>query len=274
MANAVRITALVALGNWGYPELAVGGFHSLAGWMHFLVIGLGVIVCALRMPFFTKVSGEHTELSPAFDAAYLVPAMTLIATSMVTVALSPGFDRYYPVRVILVGIAFAGYRRYYAELHLTLSWEALGIGCGVFAFWMFLEPRGTSAATESPVFSGLASLPEAWAITWIMFRVVGFVVMVPLAEELAFRGYLTRRLISSDFQSIPRGRLTWVSFLVSSILFGLLHGRWFAGTLAGMAYAWAYHRRGKLADAVVAHAVTNGLIAVAMVAGGAWSLWA
>ncbi len=91
--------------------------------MHFLVIGLGVIVCALRMPFFTKVSGEHTELSPAFDAAYLVPAMTLIAISMVTVALSPGFDRFYPVRVILVGIAFAGYRRYY-RLPVDSAWKA------------------------------------------------------------------------------------------------------------------------------------------------------
>ena len=32
---------------------------------------------------------------------------------------------------------------------------------------------------------------------------------------------------------------TWLSFLVSSLLFGLLHDAWIAGTLAGMAYALA-----------------------------------
>ena len=61
---------------------------------------------------------------------------------------------------------------------------------------------------------------------------------------------------------------------MSSLLFGALHGRWVAGTLAGMAYGLVYHRRGELTDAVVAHGVTNGLIAVAVLAMGAWSLWA
>ena len=32
---------------------------------------------------------------------------------------------------------------------------------------------------------------------------------VPLAEELAFRGDLMRRLIAADFEVAPFGRLTW-----------------------------------------------------------------
>ena len=80
-------------------------------------------------------------------------------------------------------------------------------------------------------------------------------IVVPLAEELAFRGYLTRRLIADDFQAVPEGRFTGPSFLVSSLLFGLLHQRWLAGTIAGMAYALVYYRRGKLIDAIAAHAI-------------------
>ncbi len=274
VANAFRITALVALGTWGYPELALGGFHSLAGWVLFLLIGLGLIAWAVRTPLFSKLSAEPRTDGPAFDFAYVVPAMTLIATSMVTVTLSPGLDRYYFLRVVFVAIAFAIYRKHYTELRLTLSWEAVAIGCAVFAFWMVLEPKATPVTSESPFQSGILSLPQASAITWVIFRVIGSVIMVPLAEELAFRGYLTRRLISSDFRAVAPGRLTWISFLVSSVLFGLLHGRWFAGTLAGMAYALAYRRRGELTDAVMAHAVTNGLIAIAVLATGAWSLWA
>ena len=200
--------------------------------------------------------------------------MGLIATSMITVTMSPGLDRYYPVRVIVVAIALVVYRKYYTELRLKWSWEAVAIGCGVFAFWMALEPFRPQGSNASPSVSGLQSLPQGWAIGWLIFRVIGSVVMVPLAEELAFRGYLTRRLISSDFQSVAPGRLTWTSFLLSSLLFGLLHGRWFAGTLAGMAFALAYRRRGELMDAVLAHAVANGLIAVVVLVAGEWSLWA
>lgn len=99
-------------------------------------------------------------------------------------------------------------------------------------------------------------------------------ITVPLAEELAFRGFLTRRLIAADFQSVAPGRFTWFSCLASSVLFGAVHGRWLAGTLAGLAFARALYRRGELTDAVVAHATTNALLAAYVLITGAWSLWA
>jgi CAAX prenyl protease-like protein len=111
-------------------------------------------------------------------------------------------------------------------------------------------------------------------VVWLVFRVVGSVVTVPLAEELAFRGYLPRRLQAADFEAVPLGRFTGLSFLASSVLFGLLHGRWLAGTLAGMFYALALYRRRDLAEPVLAHAVTNALIAAHVLATGNWSLWA
>jgi membrane protease YdiL (CAAX protease family) len=56
-------------------------------------------------------------------------------------------------------------------------------------------------------------------------------------------------------------------------LFGALHGRWIAGTLAGMLYALAVYRRGELADAVLAHTTSNALIAVYVLVTASWSLW-
>jgi CAAX prenyl protease-like protein len=103
--------------------------------------------------------------------------------------------------------------------------------------------------------------------------VVGSVLVIRLVEEMAFRGYLLRRLAAADFTGIVACRFTWVSFLLSSVAFGLLHGRWLAGTVAGMAYALAFYRRGKLGDAVVAHMTTNGLITLLVLITGAWSLW-
>ncbi|MBW2191910.1 MAG: CPBP family intramembrane metalloprotease, partial [Deltaproteobacteria bacterium] len=63
------------------------------------------------------------------------------------------------------------------------------------------------------------------------------------------------------------------SFLVSSVAFGALHGRWLAGILAGMIYAAAQYRRGEISDAIVAHMVTNALLAAYVVIFGHWAFW-
>jgi CAAX prenyl protease-like protein len=108
---------------------------------------------------------------------------------------------------------------------------------------------------------------------WLIARVAGSAVFVPFAEELAFRGFLLRRMISADFRAVPPSAFTWASVALSSLAFGVLHGRWLAGTLAGVVYAFAFYRRGKLFDAMLAHATTNALIAVSVIAAANWSLW-
>jgi exosortase E/protease (VPEID-CTERM system) len=277
LANGLRIALLVGLGTWGYPELALSGFHSLAGWILFLLIALGLIAWARQNGFFATArsdSNDGVRVRPAAaDGAFLIPAMAIIATAMVTATLSPGFDRYYPARVVMASVALLFYRKSYSEMRFTWSWDAFLIGSGVFVMWVALEPAGASRSGATPLQSALAAMPPRWAMLWLACRVFGSVVAVPLAEELAFRGYLTRRCSTSDFQSIPPGRMTWCSFLLSSFLFGALHGRFVAGTLAGMAYALAYRRRGELSDAVVAHGVTNALIAILVLTTGSWSLW-
>ncbi len=272
LANAFRIAALVALGVWISPDVTLGGFHSLAGWLIFNGIALGIVIASRRMRFFSRphllVDGtEYTNPTPA----YLVPLLAIIATTMITGAFSSGFDTLYPLRVLTAAGALWYFRRDHARWGWTWSWPAVAIGAVAFVLWMALEP---TPASQGALATGLAGLPPTWATTWLVFRVVGAVVTVPLAEELAFRGYLTRRLIAADFQDVPLGRFTWSSFLLSSAAFGALHGRWLAGTLAGMLYALALYRRGAIADAVTAHATTNALIAAYVLATGSWSLWA
>jgi CAAX prenyl protease-like protein len=100
------------------------------------------------------------------------------------------------------------------------------------------------------------------------------VVTVPIAEELAFRGFLLRRLISPDFDLVDFRRFTYTAVVISSVVFGVLHGgRWIAGTVAGVLYAAAMLRRGRIGEAVVAHATTNALIAAWVLVRGDWYLW-
>jgi CAAX prenyl protease-like protein len=65
-----------------------------------------------------------------------------------------------------------------------------------------------------------------------------------------------------------------MALLVSSLLFGLLHGnRWVEGTAAGLLYGMMILRRGRIGDAVAAHATTNALLALYVLAFHHWQLW-
>ena len=58
-----------------------------------------------------------------------------------------------------------------------------------------------------------------------------------------------------------------------SVLFATEHRLWFAGLLAGLAYGWLYKRSGNLWVPIVAHALTNALLAAYVLATGSWSFW-
>ena len=107
------------------------------------------------------------------------------------------------------------------------------------------------ADADSGTVAGLRTLAPAWAAVWLGFRVLGAVLTVPLVEELAFRGYVFRRLSGTDPEGLER--FPWWPLVASSVLFGALHGRWLAGTLAGMGYALAFNRRGRMGDADGGH---------------------
>ena len=281
LANAARIALLIAIGTSVSQPVALGGFHSQAGWLAFNAVALGLVAVSRKARVFGKPEAVRPGAAPTArefgpTLAYLGPLLALDGAVMVTTAASAGsgFDALYPARVLAVVAALVASRRSYAAWSWPRSvpWAGIGLGVAVFAVWMALEPAAAGASSAIP--EGLVRLPAPLAAAWLAFRVFGSVVTVPLAEELAFRGYLTRRLISPDFTNVDPKRFTAVSLVVSSLAFGALHGRWLAGSLAGLAYALAFHRRGRLGDAVAAHATTNALIAAHVLINGAWGLWA
>lgn len=273
--NVARIVVLIILGSSGWSEIALGGFHSQAGWIAFNAVGLAFVAVLNRGRFFMKQPGvEAAERSTAEDwtTPYLAPFLVVMVSAMLTGAFSAGIDWLYPVRVVAAVCVLWAFRRHYSNLGWTLSWRAVAIGCVTFAIWIALVPSEPGGAEGWP--AALQSVPVHWAAAWLALRVVGYTIAVPLVEELAFRGYLIRRLMRADFQHLPLGLFTWSSFLLSSVLFGALHGAfWLAGTVAGMTFALALYQRRALGDAVLAHATTNALIAVYVFATGRWSIW-
>jgi exosortase E/protease (VPEID-CTERM system) len=276
VANALRLTVLIAIGTWLSEDVAMGGFHSYSGSLLFSGIALVLVFAARRSSFFmlTPIDREATR-EHNVTAAYLVPFLAIVAMQMLAGAVSTGgnpFDALYPVRVAAALAALVYFRRVYASIRWTCSWEAGAVGVLVFVLWMTLEPS-PDAEKQAAFAASLHALPTGLMLTWLVVRVIGSVVTVPIAEELAFRGYLHRRLIDVDFDRVSLRRFTWLAFVVSSVLFGVMHGRWLAGTLAGMCYALLLYRRGELGDPISAHAITNAMIAAYVLATGHWLLW-
>jgi exosortase E/protease (VPEID-CTERM system) len=273
LLNSARLVLLIAIGSWGWPDVALGGFHKNAGWAGFLLVALGLVVLAGRTPWLASAPGPRAVgRAPSPTAAYLGPFLAVLLATLLTGLVSSNFDWLYPVRVVAAAWVLWSCRGAYAELRGRWSWQGPAVGVGVFVLWLALTPAGTTPDSGWP--PPLTEAPAGWAVVWLAFRLAGYVLTVPLAEELAFRGYLARRLTATDFTSLPPGGFSWFAFLLSSVLFGAMHGQWWlAGTLSGMLFAIALRRRGRLIDAVLAHATANTLIAGYVLATGRWSLW-
>ena len=266
LANAARIAVLVLIGDRISPALALGGFHSQAGWLAFNAVAIVLVAASHRLGLFIRESTPGPPAAENATVAYLAPVTVGIAIQAVATAFISEPDAAYVLRTVAAGLLLWYLWPRYESLHQSSvpthgTVFALAVGIAVYLIWVPLA--GDSGQDILAATAESDALPPALLAVLVFARVIGFVVVTPLAEELAFRGYLMRRLIAADFRSVPVGRFTWVSFLVSSVLFGVLHGEWVAGTLAGMAYAMVVYRTGRLRDAVLAHAVTNGLLMIA-----------
>ena len=99
-------------------------------------------------------------------------------------------------------------------------------------------------------------------------------VFVPILEELFWRGWLMRWLISPQFEKVPLGAYQAGAFWITAALFASEHGPyWDVGLIAGIAYNWWMVRTRSLGDCILAHAVTNACLCGYVVATRHWEYW-
>ncbi|HWD99310.1 MAG TPA: exosortase E/protease, VPEID-CTERM system, partial [Bryobacteraceae bacterium] len=221
-SNVLRIVALVLIGMAGAPAIAVGGFHSQAGWIAFNGVALALAFTAPRIRWLRAGASEAPfAVVPALNPSvpYLLPFACILAAGMLSRAASGEFEWLYPLRFFSAAAALWFCRRAYSKLNWRPTWMGLLAGIGVFALWMALDH---GAAGHGPSGALMAQLPVV-RILWIVFRALAATTTVPVAEELAFRGFLARRVVAPDFESVDFRRLTLPAVLVSSVVFGLMH---------------------------------------------------
>ena len=271
--NVLRIAALFLIGNAGFVDVAKYGFHSQAGWIAFVATACLIAYASRRSAWLCRaaVRAEPSVATENPTAAYLLPLLAIMGAGFLARAASSGFETLYPLRLVAGAIALWLCRHRWARLNWRCSWGAAAVGVLMFLLWIaaahFIIPASAMPAD-------LAALSPAMRATWMTSRILAAVVTVPIAEELAYRAYLLRRLVDSDFESVSFQAIGWPALLVSAIVFGLAHGAlWLPGIVAGLAYGGLVMRSGRIGDAVAAHAITNALIAALVLFDGQWQLW-
>jgi len=99
---------------------------------------------------------------------------------------------------VAVGALWA-FRGQLSSAGWRVSWSGVGIGVVAFGVWLALAGREYLSHDFGPALTALDPAPR---LAWIALRLLGSVVVVPLVEELAFRGYLARRLTAAHFASV------------------------------------------------------------------------
>jgi CAAX prenyl protease-like protein len=184
----------------------------------------------------------------------------------------------YPVKAVSVAFVLYLFRKRYNEIvsaelirpHVALA--ALVTGVGVFAMWITMDfPSATMGTLRG--FNPNLLREDTARIFLTASRLAGAALVVPLMEELFWRSFLIRYIISPDFSQISIGRFTWPSFLITVVLFGFEHNLFLAGILAGVAYNMLLYLTRSLSACILAHGVTNLALGIYVLQTGKWYFW-
>ena len=208
-------------------------------------------------PFLAFVGIMALERIVPLPPEWLYLARFLIVAALIGALSWPylSFRPSYPLASIAVGVA------------VFVIWVAPDVLFGYRHFWLFENSLTGAAAT---------TLPPALKsnVGFMLLRTISSAMLVPILEELFWRGWMMRWLIDKDFLSVPLGKYVPSAFWIVAILFASEHGPyWEVGLAAGIIYNWWIISTRNLADCILAHGVTNAVLAAYVLVTGQWQYW-
>jgi CAAX prenyl protease-like protein len=202
----------------------------------------------------------------------------------------------YPVKAGLVAAVIAWFWRELPSLKPAAPLASVAVGVLGVVLWVGMEPlsirvaealaSGWSVVVDligwtsweikpeplgAPGLDPFQLYPAAEAWGLFALRVAGIALVVPVMEELFWRGFLMRWLIRDDFAAVPLGTYRLFSFWATTLLFASVHGvEWPQGVVVGAIYGAWFVRTKSLGSIMLAHGVTNFLLAFYCLAAGQW----
>ena len=182
----------------------------------------------------------------------------------------------YPLKTAAVLAVLVYFWPRYDELNAARTIKPrdimLAVVVGVVVYWLWVR-MDWPWATQGPSGGYNPLLAGDLGKVLVAIRLLGAVIVVPVMEELFWRSFLLRYLISPRFETVPLGTFTAFSFLTTLVLFGLEHHLWLAGMMAGAAYTLLLYGTRRLWPSIIAHAVTNLALGVHVLLTQEWYWW-
>ena len=218
---------------------------------------------------------RHPAIPPS------VPWVLPFGVFILMLAIQPYLPLPAPVRFLISMAAIFAVSREPLRARPSSPLLSILLGLAVFAVWIgpdVIAPAWrTSILFNNPVVGHPAgnTPPDLKNdAIFLSFRIAISVIAVPILEELFWRGWLMRWLISPRFETIPLGTWSAPAFWIVALLFASEHGPyWDVGLAAGVVYNWWMVRTSSLGDLIAAHAVTNACLSAYVVWSGRWEYW-
>lgn len=280
--NILRITVLVIIGAFYSPDIAIGGFHSVAGWIAAIFVAAMIVFIFSNLSFFNKADIEQDkqpknsieDSNPDLAWAMLLPFILFLFITLVSqifLEKADGtfhFNYLYPIKAIVGAAALTYFWKIY-DFKIPQKWgEAIIGGFVIAVLWILLVPA--DPAYNQKFTEGLQTMSTAVMLLWFVFRFLGAWIVVPLIEEMIFRGYLLARFSQQPLGNDDKLVFSWIAFVVSTALFAFIHFSIIAGLVAGAIFAIIRYRGKSLSEPVIAHAVANVLVSAWAVTSGQW----
>jgi CAAX prenyl protease-like protein len=191
---------------------------------------------------------------------------------------NPGKEIARDVVMLVSIIAFS--RRILPALSAPNWMMSIALGVGVCALWVapdLLVPGWRSSPIFQNSVTGKISIsipPGELTPLMLALRTARAALLVPVLEELFWRGWLPRWIQGNPFSKVPLGQYTPLAFWATALLFAAEHGPfWEVGLLCGVIYnLWMRHTK-SLGDLILTHAVTNLALSAFVILRGDWRFW-
>lgn len=212
--------------------------------------------------------------------AYVAPFLAFVGVMALERIIPLPPQWLYPFRFAIVATLIAAFSWPYLSFRPSAPVASIVVGIAVFVIWIgpdvlfgyrhhwLFENAVTGSATSS-----LAPHLKK-NVAFILLRFGGAALLVPILEELFWRGWMMRWLIDTDFLKVPLGKYVPSAFWIVALLFASEHGPyWEVGLAAGIIYNWWIVRTRNLADCILAHAVTNAALSTYVLFTDQWQYW-
>ena len=146
------------------------------------------------------------------------------------------------------------------------------LGLGAIVLWIALDPWMPRTGTRDNTFPYEAAfqLGTVPGVLAILFRMFGAVVVVPIAEELFWRGYLMRTIIKPEFEEVPLATFQPLSFYITTVAFALVHVEIGSAILFALIAGWWFLKTKSLKAVIILHAAANLGLAVYVLISRKW----